>query len=553
MLTQSSQLTLFASGKKAPRLVYDVPVSKCTLSRFNPRKSRTPQDIETLAKRIQSVGFDAARAIRAYKDGDRYEVFGGGTRLEAARQVGVAVHVWVYEDYEWDEIARLAEEDNEGDSYHTPVKPMDVWAEYARLRDDEGWTQQRIAEAKGVSKSIVSERIGWHEGLPDNVKSLIGSEESSVTPLTEQHLRLVFIKVLAPELLATWADIPTWRIALLLDAANRKQSTRQLAKAWEDRKSAVENATALLGKLPPGDSDEYVIDEGEVIRQSVNWQVEFVNLLKSNETVSAGGTDFAFTAITKRMNASATRKELYESGMEAAAQAAKEEADRIEYIHSRWQNGSCLELLPTLEDNSVRLVLTDPPYGMDFQSNRRTASAKAEKISGDAALADAIELFNRMLQAVEPKLTDEAHLLVFTRWDVEYAFMQSLIAAGYTLKGSLIWVKENHTSGDLQGSFAPRHERIIHAVKGKPTVSPRRDDVFMVSRNPVTEHPTEKPVELLTPLIECTTNQGDLVIDPFGGTSATLVAAKSAGREWWGCELNAQYWNDGLERLKNVA
>ena len=52
----------------------------------------------------------------------------------------------------------LAEYDNENDEYHTPVSPVDIWAEYARLKSL-GWTQQRIAKAKGVSQQIRGR--GW--------------------------------------------------------------------------------------------------------------------------------------------------------------------------------------------------------------------------------------------------------------------------------------------------------------------------------------------------------------------------------------------------------
>lgn len=542
------QLRLFTDGAKAPRLIYDIPVEQCRISRFNPRKSRSPEDIDKLVKRIEAVGFDAARAIRAYAVDGIYEVFGGGTRLEAARAAGSNVHIWLYEGYAWDEIARLAEEDNEGDSYHTPVKPMDIWAEYARLRDDEGWTGKRIAEAKGVDPARITDRLQFHE-LPVEIKAQVGCEDCN-TPLTEGHLKAVFGKIATLQLLDQWADVPAWRIELLSAAADKKQSTRQLAKAWEDRKAAVENAASLLEKLPEF-SDEYLLQDGQIVRDSINWQSVFVAELIKNAALSAGDVDRCYRITTSRMEASAKRKASYDAGIHAKEQEAQEAAAKLEAILSRWNNADCTEVLRALSDRSVKLLLTDPPYGVDFQSNRRTASAKASKIDNDETLAKAAELFNRMMCEVAPKLADDAHILVFTRWDVEATFMSELIVQGYTIKGSLIWVKENHTSGDLEGSFAPRHERIIHAVKGKPRVSPRRDDVFIVARNSVTEHPTEKPVELLKQLIDCTTAKGDLVIDPFAGTGATVVAAKELGREWWGCELDETYWNDGLGRLKN--
>ena len=119
------------------------------------------------------------------------------------------------------------------------------------------------------------------------------------------------------------------------------------------------------------------------------------------------------------------------------------------------------------------------------------------------------------------------------------------------MRGSLVWVKENHTSGDLTGSFAPRHERILHAAKGRPTVSPRIDDVLQVSREGATDHPTEKPTDLLKRLINSTTDGGDLIVDPFAGTGATCIAAKLLSRDYWACEKDNHYWQQGYERLRN--
>ena len=78
-------------------------------------------------------------------------------RLEAANLADVSPDIPVipHKDCSDDEVAFLAEYDNENDEYHTLVSPVDIWAEYARLKSL-GWTQQRIAKAKGVSQATVS-------------------------------------------------------------------------------------------------------------------------------------------------------------------------------------------------------------------------------------------------------------------------------------------------------------------------------------------------------------------------------------------------------------
>lgn len=230
-------------------------------------------------------------------------------------------------------------------------------------------------------------------------------------------------------------------------------------------------------------------------------------------------------------------------GAKVKQQERIEAADALPQL-SDYIRGDCLDVLKTLPPKSVRLLLTDPPYGMDFQSNRRTVSPQAPKIEGDGDITGALDLLRAMLAAVDPAMQDECHLLVFTGWRYEPQFRDVLTAAGYSIDASLIWVKENHTSGDLTG-FAPKHERILHARRGRLAISPRVPDVLMVAREGRTEHPTEKPVELLKTLIDCTTVEGEFVVDPFAGTGATVTAARALNRRVLGIEKDDNWHAEG--------
>ena len=83
------------------------------------------------------------RALWVYPENNHYEVFAGGTRLEAAKVAGLEeIPCLLHSSYSIEEISRLADEDNENDEYHEPVGIVDVWAEYYRLNKEEGWTQE---------------------------------------------------------------------------------------------------------------------------------------------------------------------------------------------------------------------------------------------------------------------------------------------------------------------------------------------------------------------------------------------------------------------------
>jgi len=120
------------------------------------------------------------------------------------------------------------------------------------------------------------------------------------------------------------------------------------------------------------------------------------------------------------------------------------------------------------------------------------------------------------------------------------------------VKGSLVWVKNNTGMGDLKGAFAPKHERIVHAVKGSPILFERQADVLEYDRVNTDRHPTEKPVDLLARLIEVASVEGQRVADPFAGVGSTCEAAASTGRHYWGCELKDEYYEHGKARLDGL-
>jgi ParB/RepB/Spo0J family partition protein len=224
--------------------------------------------------------------------------------------------------------------------------------------------------------------------------------------------------------------------------------------------------------------------------------------------------------------------------------AAEVEASR------RWNQGDWRQAIDILADGSVALLLTDPPYGIDFQSDHRLDRSQPhrhEEIARDDAAAAAE--FEECARLFYPKMAENAHLLCFCHWSTEPLFRVAIEKAGYALRGSLVWVKNNTGMGDPNTTFAPKHERILHAVKGSPMLFRREPDVLDAARVESDRHPTEKPIGLLSRLIEAVTVEGELVADPFAGVASTLVAAKKAKRLYWGCEISPTYFAAGSARL----
>lgn len=198
--------------------------------------------------------------------------------------------------------------------------------------------------------------------------------------------------------------------------------------------------------------------------------------------------------------------------------------DRQTIIH-----GDCREVLPLLDP--VDLVLTDPPYGMDYQSARRIKWQRKNKIAGDDA-------FPLWLFDLKPAVA----MCVFCRWDNLYELPHP--------KSFIVWDKGRHSMGDLNHEFGRQWEGIafypgpVHEFKHRPV------DVLRVPCVPANHllHPNEKPVSVWKPLIEC--HAGSVVLDPFLGSGTTLRACKDLGRRGIGIEIEERYCEIAANRLK---
>ena len=206
-----------------------------------------------------------------------------------------------------------------------------------------------------------------------------------------------------------------------------------------------------------------------------------------------------------------------------------------------------LTVLREMETESVDAIITDPPYGINYVS-QTGASIKNDKSPFIWFLYDAFRV-------LKPGESGRGSLVCFTRWDVEQTFIDAMKLAGFQVKSEVIWDKVYHGMGDTKAAFAPSHENIVFAVKGKfnfPEHRPKDLVTFQKINSSQMIHPTEKPVGLLASLITSVTKPGDLILDPFAGSGSTLVAAKKTGRRFIGVELDGQYHQIAQRRVEEA-
>jgi site-specific DNA-methyltransferase (adenine-specific) len=214
-------------------------------------------------------------------------------------------------------------------------------------------------------------------------------------------------------------------------------------------------------------------------------------------------------------------------------------------------HGDCIELLKDIPDSSVDLVLSDPPYFIDYKTNHRKDK---DHIFCDGILNDKYEdkdiIMENFLRESYRVLKDNTSIFIFGSWKT-IDLWKPCVEKYFNIKNILIWIKNNWTSGDLNGQYAQQYETIIYANKGRYIIEGNRlPDVWDFSRVAGNNqyHPNEKPIDLLAQIIKRHSKVNDTVLDPFMGSGSTGVASISVDRNFIGFEKDEKYFRYAEKR-----
>lgn len=210
------------------------------------------------------------------------------------------------------------------------------------------------------------------------------------------------------------------------------------------------------------------------------------------------------------------------------------------------KNEDFIIFMKTIENEKIDSLITDPPYGMEFKSNRR--KTKYDKIKNDDNLKWLEDFVNESYRV----LKNNTASFIFCSWHNIDIFKQEF-EKKFKIKNILIWIKNNHGSGDLKASFAPQYEFILHVQKGRKILEGKRhSDVLFFNKTKNEFHPTQKPLDLIEFLISKSSKENEIILDPFLGSGTTALACIKNNRKIYGCEINEDYFNKTLERIENT-
>jgi len=221
----------------------------------------------------------------------------------------------------------------------------------------------------------------------------------------------------------------------------------------------------------------------------------------------------------------------------------------MKIIHKVYHD-NCFTVLPNIKNESVDLIITDPPYGQNYSTGRQKHTIrKTTEIKYDKGNLD----IEKLMWELNRVSKNESHIYIFTSWKTIDSW-KPILEKYYVLKNILIWSKDLHTAGDLAWSYAQSYEMILFGMKGRKKLKGSRDrDCFFIDKikGPKQLHLLQKPKKLITYFIEKSSNAGDIVLDPFAGSGTLGHCCMQTNRSSIQIEIEKKYIKNIVNRVKD--
>lgn len=229
-------------------------------------------------------------------------------------------------------------------------------------------------------------------------------------------------------------------------------------------------------------------------------------------------------------------------------------------------NDDCLSVIAGIPDSSIDLVITDPPYNIGSDDKRtkvgnKIVSNKEAWGKWDSYEEDEYnEFIFFVLQEIYRILSDGGALYFFTAREkngyfCEYATKQ----IGFNYQNTIAIVKQNPIPQFSKRNYRSAFELAFYVSKGKLKTFNFLGQGTMVNAHQYiigslkqSSHPTEKPLSIIKILVNVSSNEGDLVFDPFSGSGTTGVASVIYERDFLGVEIDEEYYKESYQRINNA-
>jgi len=250
--------------------------------------------------------------------------------------------------------------------------------------------------------------------------------------------------------------------------------------------------------------------------------------------------------------------------------------------------GDCVKVMPKLEPKSIDMIFADPPYflssgGISCSGGKQVSVNKGEW-DKSLEINEKLKYHRRWIKKCRDVLKDNGTIWISATLHSVYAIGVALEMEGFSIINNIIWQKTNPSPNLACRCFTHSTETVIWARK---QLTPKRKgnhifnyeemkeenngkqmkdvwefedqepEFYISSVTPKSEkkegkHPTQKPLGLLERIIKASTNEGDLILDPFNGSGTTGIATKILNRKYIGIEQEEEYLNLTIRRLEKI-
>ena len=245
-------------------------------------------------------------------------------------------------------------------------------------------------------------------------------------------------------------------------------------------------------------------------------------------------------------------------------------------------HGDAIKILAQLPANSIDMVFADPPYNLSNGGFTVHAGRMVSVNKGDWDISkgfiDDYAFHHQWMEACKRVLKPHGTLWVSGTYHSIYQCGHALQSLGYHILNDISWFKPNASPNLSCRFFTASHETLIWARKEKkakhtfnyeamkegnwPEDAIKKPGLQMRSvwsigtpkpaEKKFGKHPTQKPLDLLRRIVLASTNKGDIVLDPFAGSSTTGIAATTNGRKFIGIDMEKQYLELSKKRFSDI-
>lgn len=227
---------------------------------------------------------------------------------------------------------------------------------------------------------------------------------------------------------------------------------------------------------------------------------------------------------------------------------------------SKLVNTDCMEYMKNIPNNCIDLILTDPPYNIAQYSTGNISLPGREALNNDIAGWDNVPLDpGNLLYDFKRIIKPDGNIFVFTSYNLIGKWHDAFDSEFDTFQ-FFIWHKTNPAPKIYKNGFLNSCEMIICLWnKGHKWNFSKQNEMHNFFESPICmpperlrkpKHPAQKPVKLLSHIINIASNPGDIVFDPFMGVGSTGVAARECGRRFVGCEIDKSYYDAACLRIR---